>query len=88
METRLSGSNRYGPLRGFDYAKSAAHGPVPFNSHYMEWLKKYYPEHKGDYYQLLDLSGEHSRMILQEGGETRAVFVKENPIPRELYQTD
>ncbi len=88
METKLSGSNRYGPLRGFDYAKSAAHGVVPFNSHYMEWLKKYYPEQVDGYYQLLDLTGEHSQMIIQEGGETGAVFVKDNPIPRELYQTD
>ena len=88
MESDLGINNRYGPLRGFDFAKLQAHGSVPANSHYNIWLRKNYPEHVGDYYQLLDLSGEHSEMIVQGGGETGAIFVKDSPIPREIYQTD
>ena len=48
MEAHLSRNNRYGPLRGFDYAKLAGHGPI---GHYLEWLKRFYPEHIQDYYQ-------------------------------------
>ena len=74
LEAELSAANRYGPLRGFDYAQLAAHGPVPFNSHYMEWLRKYHPEHAGDYYQLLDMSSGHSKMIIQRGRRDRGRF--------------
>ena len=88
MESSLGVNNRYGPLRGFDYAKLQAHGSVPANSHYNLWLKKHHPEYVDGYYQLLDLSGPHSEMIVEGGGQTGAVFVKDNPIPRELYQTD
>jgi arylsulfatase A-like enzyme len=88
MESDLGIHNRYGPLRGFDFAKLQAHGSVPFNSHYNIWLRKNYPEYADAYYQLLDLSGGHSQMIVEGGGETGALFVKDSPIPRELYQTD
>jgi arylsulfatase A-like enzyme len=88
MESDLGKNNRYGPLRGFDFAKLQAHGSIPYDSHYNIWLRENHPEHVGDYYQLLDLSGEHSQMIVKGGGETGAVFVKDSPIPREIYQTD
>lgn len=88
FEAELSGGNRYGPLRGFDFAKLAAHGQVPTNSHYNIWLKKNYPEHVNEYYELLTMASGHSQMIIEGGGETGAVFVKDSKIPRELYQTD
>ena len=88
LESDLCMHNRYGPLRGFDFAKLQAHGAVPFNSHYNVWLRENYPQYVDEYYQLLNLSGDHIVMNIQGGGETGAVFVKDSKIPRELYQTD
>lgn len=87
LESDLGTQNRYGPLRGFDFAKLQAHGVVPFNSHYNIWLRKNHPEYVDGYYSLLNLSGDHTEMNVVGGGETGAVFVKENPIPTEFYQT-
>lgn len=42
----------------------------------------------GEKYQLLTLSGDHSEMNINCGGETGAVFVKDNKMPRKIYQTD
>lgn len=88
LESSLGTNNHYGPIRGFDFAKLQAHGTVPYNSHYNIWLRENHSEYVGEYYDLLDLSGEHSTMNIKEGGETGAVFVKENNMPREIYQTD
>lgn len=88
LESNLGKDNMYGPIRGFEFAKLQAHGPVPFNSHYNIWLRQNHPEYVKEYYQLLNLEGDHSVMNIAGGGETGAVFVKDNKIPRELYQTD
>ena len=88
VEAQLGRDNRHGPLRGFDFAKLQAHGSIYPDSHYNIWLRENYPEYVDGYFQLLDLSGPHTRLNTAGGGETGAVFVKDNPIPRELYQTD
>lgn len=57
-------------------------------------MQRYFPQYmEGDDYlcKLLivpEKPGEHSRMNISEGGETGAVFVKKNLMPRELYHTD
>jgi len=92
LETALGSSFRFGPLRGFDYYIGSGHDLVPMGGHYTQWLKRYHPEYlEGYYYDLLNpptKPGEHSTMNVIKGGETGAVFVKENDIPRELYHTD
>ncbi len=95
LETFGLGMNtRYSPFRGFDHFLGVAHDQTPLNGHYAMWMKKHYPQYmEGDdyLYKLLivpEKPGEHSRMNISEGGETGAVFVKKNDIPRELYHTD
>ena len=88
LESNLGMQNSYGPIRGFEFAKLQAHGSVPFNSHYNIWLRQNHPEYVKEYYQLLNLAGDHSVMNQVGGGETGAVFVKDNKMPREIYQTD
>lgn len=92
LATELGMSNRTGPFRGFDYHINSGHDLVPLGGHYVQWLKRYYPQYlHGYYYELLNVPKnpeEHSTMNVIEGGDTGAVFVKENDIPRELYHTD
>ena len=88
MEDSLGISNSYAPVRGFDTMIVAGHDLIPQNGHYTQFLKRNYPEYLDSYYELLDLSGEHSTMNVVGGGDTDAVFVKENDIPRDLYHTD
>ena len=91
MESRLGISNNFGPVRGFDFMQLATHDLIPETGHYTQWLKVNYPEHVGDYYDLLNVPknpGEHSTMNVLPGGDTGAIFVKHNPIPKERYHTD
>jgi len=95
METfGLGATTRYAPFRGFDHFVGVAHDQTPENGHYAMWMRRYYPQYmEGDdyLYKLLivpEKPGEHSRMNISEGGETGAVFVKKNLMPRELYHTD
>lgn len=92
--TRLGRNTRYAPFRGFDHFVGVAHDQTPNDGHYAMWMKKYHPEYlEGEDY-LYDLitvpkkPGEHTTMNISEGGETGAVFVKKNLMPRELYHTD
>jgi len=91
MESALGMTHTYGPVRGFDYMIVAGHDTVPMASHYVKWLQEHYPEYVDSYYDLLIMPtepGEHSRMNVHGGGDTDALFVKQNPIPREMYHTD
>ena len=91
MESALGMTHTYGPVRGFDYMIVAGHDLVPMASHYVRWLQEHYPQYLDSYYDLLIMPenpGEHSRMNVEGGGDTGALFVKENPIPKELYHTD
>ena len=95
METfGLGENNRFAPFRGFDHFIGVAHDQTPENGHYAMWMRRHYPQYlEGDdyLYKLLimpEKPGEHSRMNISEGGETGAVFVKKNLMPRELYHTD
>ena len=91
LEASLGAANKYGPVRGFDTMIVASHDLVPQSGHYTQWLKTNYPEHIDDYYPLLNVPkhpGEHSTMNVIPGGDTGAIFVKDNPIPKELYHTD
>ncbi len=95
LETvELGENNRFAPFRGFDHFLGVAHDQTPQNGHYAMWLKRYYPQYMEgeDYlYNLItppEKPGEHTHMNISEGGDTDAVFVKHNDMPRELYHTD
>ena len=90
LESRLGIEDSYGPVRGFDWMNVASHDLVPATGHYTEWLKRHHPEYLEEYYPLLQMpkhKGDQVKMNVIEGGETGAIFVKENNIPRECYHT-
>ena len=91
LEASLGIKNSYEPVRGFDTMIVASHDLIPETGHYTQWLKRNYPEHAKDYYRLLNMPkkpGDLVTMNVEKGGDTGALFVRENPIPKELYHTD
>jgi arylsulfatase A-like enzyme len=75
---------RRGPHRGFDHLEMATHGPAA-PLHYSRWLALNHPEALGMFYPVLDSNFEVSAL---GGGDTGAVQVHDNQIPREWYHTD
>ncbi len=91
MESHLGVNHSFGPVRGFEFMLVASHDLVPMTGHYTQWLKRHHPEYISEYYDLLNVPknpGEHSTMNIIPGGDTGAIFVKHNHIPREYYHTD
>lgn len=91
MEANLGVEHSFGPVRGFEFMLVASHDTVPLSGHYTQWLKRHHPELIDEYYDLLNYPkqpGEHTTVNVIPGGETGAVFVSENNIPREYYHTD
>jgi len=91
LESWLGVENSYQPVRGFDTMIVASHDLIPETGHYTQWLKRNYPQYINDYYDLLNIPddpGEHTTMNVKHGGDTGALFVQENAIPREMYHTD
>ena len=91
MENDLGINHEFGPVRGFEFMLVASHDLVPQTGHYTQWLLRHHPEMLSEYYKLINVPknpGEHTTVNCIKGGETGAVFVSENNIPRELYHTD
>jgi arylsulfatase A-like enzyme len=91
MENNLGVDHNFGPVRGFEFMLVASHDLVPQTGHYTQWLKRHHPEYLKEYYKLINVPenpGEHTTVNCIKGGETGAVFVSENNIPREMYHTD
>lgn len=91
QEALLGVEHSFGPVRGFEFMLVASHDLVPETGHYTQWLKRNHPEYISDYYKLLNLPkkpGDHVTMNIEGGGDTGALFVKHNHIPREYYHTD
>ena len=77
-ETQLSATGAPGPLRGFEHAELAMHGPFA-TTHYGHWLREHHPEVVDGF--VVPLGGG-------ESPETGAPECRPNPVPRELYHTD
>jgi arylsulfatase A-like enzyme len=77
-ETRLGVSGSTGPLRGFEHAELAMHGPMA-STHYGAWLRAEYPE---------VAAGFAVPLSPAESPATGAPECRPNPVPRELYHTD
>ncbi|NLA36911.1 MAG: sulfatase-like hydrolase/transferase [Actinobacteria bacterium] len=73
-----------GPHRGFDHLEFATHSPGG-SQHYAMWLMANHPEQAPNFYAVLDHELEVSAA---GGGDTGAVQVKFNDIPKEWYHTD
>ena len=76
-----------GPHRGFEHMELAGHTRRAGRSlfHYPKWLRDTYPDEVDGYYQTINGRKQVSSI---RGGDTNAVQVWENPIPREHYHTD
>jgi arylsulfatase A-like enzyme len=82
-ENRMARDESTGPHRGFEHLELAMHGPIPL-WHYGKWVHEQPGEHYRDFYELFD----GTAMNNVGGGDTGAVQVKLNPVPRDLYHTD
>lgn len=83
-ENRMAREGGYGPYRGFDRVELSGHTGRGL-LHYPHWLAANYPEETKGFYRItdrkLDLNDEG-------GGDTGAVQVGHNSVPREHYHTD
>ncbi len=84
VENQLARNGEFGPHRGFDHMEMATHSAVGF-MHYNLWLMHEHPEAIGGFFPNLD--GDMNPN-LAFGGDTGAVQVTHNPVPREQYHTD
>jgi arylsulfatase A-like enzyme len=73
-----------GVHRGFDYLEFATHG-VMGPLHYAKWMQRQHPEAMASFYPVVD--GDLN-VNAAGGGDTGAVQVKFNDVPREWYHTD
>jgi arylsulfatase A-like enzyme len=83
-ENRMASLKEFGPHRGFDHMELAAHGargPL----HYPRALMTEHPEVLDFFYPVLDQTFHQNSF---GGGDTDAVQVKHNKVPRGLYHTD
>ncbi len=75
---------RRGVHRGFDHLEFATHG-VMGPLHYAKWMQREHPEALAGFYPVVD--GDLN-VNAAGGGDTGAVQVKFNDVPREWYHTD
>ncbi len=84
-ETQLCVGGKTGPLRGFEHARLATH-TVQGWLHYALEMNAQHPEHCDGFYKVIDIATLDVNGV--GGGDTGAVQVKHNPVPRALYHTD
>ena len=84
-ENRMARAGEFGPHRGFDHMELSGHVARGF-WHYSTWLMQNYPGEVGAYFPLIN--PERMEQSSAGGGDTGAIQVKHNPIPREHYHTD
>ncbi len=83
-ENRMARLGETGPHRGFERMELANH----FNTrhaHYDVWLEQNHPRALDGFYPMTTAQGRQNTV---GGGETGAIQVWDNPMPRELYHTD
>jgi arylsulfatase A-like enzyme len=87
FENWAARENSYGPHRGFDHMELAGHTGRAGRSlfHYPKWLVDNHPDEVNGYYATVDSQGSVNGT---GGGETGAIQVAVNPIPKAHYHTD
>lgn len=83
-ENRLGARGEHGPHRGFDHLELATHSAFGF-THYAQMMMSEHPELVAGFYPVLDPGFE---VNAAGGGDTGAVQLTHNPVPRGLYHTD
>lgn len=84
VENHLAHRGEYGPHRGFDHMELATHAAIGWH-HYPLWLEQNHPGASAGFYSNLDDSFHPNSA---GGGDTGAVQVCHNPVPRDQYHTD
>ena len=82
-ENQMGRDGEFGPHRGFEHMELATHSPLIL--HYGAWLREHAPNAIAGFYP--NLTSE-MRVNGAGGGDTGAIQVHRNPIPREIYHTD
>lgn len=83
-ENRSGVEGTHGPHRGFEHLELATHNVTGF-VHYSQFMVREHPEHVDGFYPNLSASFDVNDA---GGGDTGAIQVKHNPVPRDLYHTD
>ncbi len=83
-ENRLAREGRFGPHRGFEHMELAAHTPLG-GMHWAHWMTKEHADELAGFYPVLD---QELLVNALGGGDTGAVQVRHNPVPRSHYHTD
>ncbi len=87
-EGRMAREDSTGPYRGFDHVELVMHGPVGFG-HYPKFMRDNHREQIANFYAQVYFDAEGRFCVNHEGGgDTGAIQVKHNPVPREIYHTD
>lgn len=83
-EDQMALRGEHGPHRGFEHMELATHSAVGI-WHYNLWLRAEHPDEIEGFYPVLDPD-----LYVNDagGGDTGAVQVKHNPVPRSHYHTD
>jgi len=84
-ENRMAMLHEFGPHRGFDHMELAAHGARGL-LHYPRWLMEKHPEVQDFFYPVLNPATMAQNSFGE--GDTGAIQVKHNKVPRSLYHTD
>ena len=82
-ENRMATLGEHGPYRGFDHMALANHYMFG-HAHYDVWMRRHHPEWIDGFYQLPGQRGQNTA----GGGDTHAIQVWHNPVPRDYYHTD
>ncbi len=83
-ENRMASLGETGPSRGFEHMELANHF-FEGHSHYDLWMQQQHPEARDGFYRMVTAKGRQSTGGF---GDTGAIQVCHNPVPRELYHTD
>lgn len=86
-ENYAAGRGLAGPHRGFERMELCAHTGRAGRSlyHYPKWLAENHPGAAGGFHEYVT---PEKTISCRRGGDTGAIQVWHNPIPRELYHTD
>jgi len=82
-ENRMAHLGETGPHRGFDHMELANHF-FEGHSHYTVWMQQQHPQCMPGFYPMV----KNRQQNTDGGGDTGAIQVWNNPVPRELYHTD
>lgn len=83
-ENDMAPHDDFGPHRGFEHMELANHFFIG-HAHYDVWMKRHHAQWMDGFYSMTTPEGQQNRA---GGGDTGAVQVWHNDVPRELYHTD